>query len=133
MSLLYTSLVAADFIETVNFYEDYFGFAPVVEQESYVFMQDPENPVNAIAIFAQDHPCLKGRMMPSNGVILNIASHDIAGMYDHLYHEGVDVFKEPGTDIEGRKHFVISDPNGILVNIYDASSSNRRERELEAA
>lgn len=121
MSPLYATLVTRDFASTVNFYEDFFGFAASVEQEQYAFLESPDNAANAIAVFDARHPCVDGQLAPVQGVILNIASHDVLGMYDYLYMEGVEVFKEPGTDVHGRKHFVVYDPNRVLVNVYEPS------------
>ncbi len=119
MTSLYATLVTRDFVSTVNFYEDFFGFAPSVEQEHYAFLESPDNAGNAIAVFDSRHPCVEGHLPPVQGLILNIASHDVGAMYDYLYMEGIEVFKEPGIDVHGRKHFVIHDPNGVLVNVYE--------------
>jgi hypothetical protein len=33
--------------------------------------------------------------------------------------EGLELYKEFGTDINGSRHFVVYDPNGILVNVTE--------------
>lgn len=127
MAPIYSTLVTTQFAKTVDFYEDHFGFVPVVEKEGYAFLQSPDNGSNCIAVFDNEHECVRGNVNAVQGLILNIAMADIGGMYDYLYMEGIDVYKEPGTDIMGRKHFVITDPNGVLVNVYEPAPIAKAE------
>ncbi len=119
MTPIYSTLVTTQFAKTVNFYEDHFGFVPSVEKEGYALLCAPDNRSQCIAVFDSEHECVKNGISPVQGVILNIATQDMKAMYDYLYMEGVDIYKEPGIDILGQKHFVIYDPNGVLVNIYE--------------
>jgi len=119
MSHSYTSLVTDKFAETVNFYEDHFGLTPSTEKEGYAFLQSPDRPENCVAVFDAAHECVAGQVKPVRGVILNFTSRNIDTMYDFLYMEGLEVYKEPGRDVHGRRHFVVQDPNGVLVNVYE--------------
>lgn len=119
MSHSYTTLVTDRFADTVNFYEDYFALTPTLEKDGYAFLQSPENKQNCVAVFDANHECVAGNVKPVRGVILNFTANSVEAMYDFLYMEGVEVYKEPGRDVHGRKHFVVYDPNGVLVNVYE--------------
>lgn len=119
MTLLHPTIVSDKMVSTVNFYEDYFGFVPVVEKDGFTLLCNPEKQAEQIEIFDSNHRCIKG-VRPVQGLILNIPVEDVQKIYDLLYMEGLDLYKELGTDIHGRRHFVVYDPNGVLVNVHEA-------------
>lgn len=118
MTPFYPKLVSEKFVKTINFYEDFFGFVPAVEQDGYVLMRSQENPILCIGLFDKDHHCVSPLNSASKGVIVNIVVNDVKAKYDDLYMEGVEIYKELGKDVNGKDHFVVFDPNGVLVNIH---------------
>ncbi len=119
MAHLYPTLVSDKLVSTVNFYEDFFGFVPAIEKEGYVFLQSADKPDMCLAIFDAAHKCV-GRLKETvQGLILSMPSKDVSAAYDRLYMEGVEMFKELGQDINGLKHFVVRDPNGVLINVHE--------------
>lgn len=119
MAHFYPILVSDQLVDTVNFYEDYFGFVPMVEKDGYTLLQNKQNPDSCIAVFAKTHQCVAQFGQSVQGVILTLAVDDIEGAYNHLYMEGLELYKEMGVDILGARHFVVYDPNGILVNVVE--------------
>jgi len=119
MALFHPTIVSGKHIATVNFYEDYFDFIPVVEEDGFTLLRNPALEGERIAIFDASHECIKG-VDPVQGLILNIPVEDLSKKHDMLYMEGLEFFKDMGTDIYGRKHFVVYDPNGVLVNVHEA-------------
>lgn len=122
MSSFHPTIVSDKFTPTVNFYEDYFGFVPAIEEEGYTVLCKDDGCNERIAVCAADHERLKGLVQPVQGLILNIAVDDVKSKYDSLYMEGLDIFREMGTDIFGRQNFIVYDPNGVLVNVHEAVS-----------
>lgn len=119
MGLFHPTIVSNKMITTVNFYEDYFGFVPVVEKDGYTLLRNLELEEERIAVFDSGHPRVKG-VQPVQGLILNIPVDDVRRKYDLLYMEGLELYKELGTDIHGRSHFMVYDPNGAIVNVHEA-------------
>ncbi|HEU4838532.1 MAG TPA: VOC family protein [Micavibrio sp.] len=119
MTVFHPTIVSSKLIATVNFYEDYFDFVPVVEEDGYTLLCTPDLHGGRIAIFDTRHRRVKD-VQPVRGLILNIPVEDVRGKYDLLYMEGLEFLKEPGTDIHGRKHFWVRDPNGVIVNVHEA-------------
>lgn len=128
MGRFYATLISDKLVKTINFYEDHFGFSPIVEKDGYVLLQKKDDPDFCIALFDSKHPCIRNAP-PVRGVILNLAVSNVQSYYDDLYMEGLEIFKEYGTDIHGRNHFVVYDPNGVMINIHEAVEV----RELVAA
>lgn len=119
MARFYPTLVSDKIVSTINFYEDYFGFVPTFEKEGYALLQSASDPESCIAVFAKDHNCVSGLEQSVQGLILSLKVDDIEATYDALYMEGLELYKGLGTDIHGSRHFVVYDPNGILVNVID--------------
>jgi hypothetical protein len=118
MASFYPTIVSQCMVSTVNFYEDYFGFVPAIEKEGYVLLRQEQNPAACIAVFDKTHRCVNNVVEPVRGVIVNIVVNDVKEKFDALYMEGLDFYKEFGTDINGNDHFVVYDPNGILINVH---------------
>ena len=119
MIVFHPTIVSNKLIATVNFYEDYFGFVPVIEDDGYTLLRAADLQGGRIAIFDSRHSRVKD-IQPVRGLILNIPVQDVRAKYDLFYMEGLDFFKELGTDIHGRKHFWVCDPNGVIVNVHEA-------------
>lgn len=132
MGRFHATLISGKMVETVNFYEDFFGFVPVIEQERYVLLQQKDDPSLRIAVFDSAHPCID-TLNPSQGVILNLYSSGVRALYDELYMEGLEMYKEFGTDVHGVSHFVVIDPNGVLVNVCEPIEIKANELEMEVA
>ena len=73
----------------------------------------------AIAVFDAHHDCVSRLEQSVQGVIITMAVDDIEAAYDNLYMEGLEIYKHMGVDVHGDRHFVVYDPNGILVNVIE--------------
>jgi uncharacterized glyoxalase superfamily protein PhnB len=129
MARFYPTLVSDKMVSTINFYEDFFGFVPMVEQDGYALLQSMADPETCIAVFAADHKCVAQLHQCVSGLIITIAVDNIDDVYNELYMEGLELYKEFGVDVHGDRHFVVYDPNGILVNVTEG----KRQMQLLAA
>lgn len=118
MAPFYPTLVSDHLVTTVNFYEDHFDFVPAFETDKYVLLQKKGDPEVCIAVFDSSHVCVAEYGHSVQGLIVNIVQENVQSKYDDLYMEGVEIFKDLGKDIHGAEHFVVYDPNGILVNVH---------------
>jgi catechol 2,3-dioxygenase-like lactoylglutathione lyase family enzyme len=122
MNSIYPTLVSNKFVETINFYEDFFGFVPVNEQDGYALLQHSDNHSIKIAIFDVDHACVHDRIKPVQGLIIALSVPNVEEAYQSLYMEGLDVYKDLSQDVHDRRHFVVYDPNGVLINVVEPFS-----------
>ncbi len=118
MGEFYTTIVSDRMVTTINFYEDNFGFVPAIEKEGYALLRHKENKSACIAVFDTAHDCVRDLTNAAQGIIVNIVVNDVKKKYDSLYMEGLDICKEYGEDINGVEHFVVYDPNRIMVNVH---------------
>lgn len=118
MAPFYPTLVSDQFVDTVNFYEDYFDFVPAIEKDGFVMLAKKTDPSICIGVFDRQHECMAEYGTSVQGMIVNIVERDVKSKYDDLYMEGVEMYKDYGKDINGADHFVVYDPNGILVNVH---------------
>ncbi len=125
MVSLYPTLVSDKLVRTINFYEDFFGFVPTCEKDGYAFLQSQQNPDMCIAVFDASHQCVSQLEQSTQGLILTVAVKDIEETYDTLYMEGLELYKDFGVDILGNRHFVVYDPNGILVNVTECQKQDK--------
>ncbi len=104
--------------ETINFYEDHFGFRPYYEIEYYAYLNHPEHEDMHIGIADLSHPDLPPNYKSTvSGMMLSFFTDDIQKMYDELYMEGVDLASEIKDEACGRRHFGVIDPNGIMISV----------------
>jgi catechol 2,3-dioxygenase-like lactoylglutathione lyase family enzyme len=114
----YPIICTKKFKQTVNFYEDYFNYAPELEMPCFVVLkrQDWDNCYLAV-IDANHHAIPEPYRRPVSGMLLNYPVKDVEKAYDRFYLEGLNVVSEPITSLCSKKHFFIEDPNGILIDI----------------
>ncbi len=115
------TIVSDKVSHTVNFYEDHFEFVPTIEQDGYVFMQNKDRPEMCIAVVDVNHECIRNESVkPVQGLILNFPVADVNETFNALYFEGLDIQQEPKENKLGSRHFIVRDPNGVLICLAQA-------------
>ena len=102
--------------ESKRFYRDHFGFAVTSESEWYIELYAPENKVGISFVRAQRED---GEFFAGGGVILSFEVDDVYKEHDRLVSEGLHIVQEIEDKPWGEKSFVVNDPNGVHVYIYD--------------
>ena len=119
----YPIICTDQFAETVAFYEDYFGFVSVFEQNGYcVLSQDGNDKVFLAVADSQSTKLPEKFRKNTTGMVLNIAVGDIKEANKNLYFEGLPVLSDLKESGCGRDHFFVEDPNGILINVVQSIS-----------
>ena len=126
MANFYPVLVSEQIVDTINFYEDYFGFVPAFEQDDYALLQNQKNPDSRIAVYDAKHKCVSKLEQSVQGGILALEVDDIEDTYNTLYMEGLEMYKHMGIDVQGNRHFVVYDPNRVLINVVEGISAGRK-------
>lgn len=106
--------------KTANFYEMNFGFKPIFKSDWYVSLKMKENTVPyELAIIDSTHETI-----PSNyrkvvqGLILNFEVDHVDDEYKRLIHsEKLPIIQDMKDEDFGQRHFITSDPNGILIDV----------------
>ncbi len=114
----YPVIQTGDVAGTVAFYVTHFRFRPAFESDWYVHLQSTEDESVNLAILQGDHPTIPQKGQGTvNGLILNFEVEDVDAVFARVDEAGLPILK-PVTDEDfGQRHFITSDPNGVLIDI----------------
>ncbi len=114
----YPVLMVADVAATAAFYVRHFRFTPLFASAWYVHLQSVEDASVNLAILDGGHATIpavgRGR---AGGVILNFEVEDVDAEYARVEAAGLPVLLPLRDEAFGQRHFITTDPNGVLVDI----------------
>lgn len=110
-----TSNVAA----SKAFYSTHFSFQVTFDSEWYVSLKLDQQPPFELALLDPDHPTIPEsfRSQPSGGLILNFEVDDVDAEYERLRSAGLPIHLPLRTEDFGQRHFITSDPSGVLIDV----------------
>lgn len=105
--------------ETREFYERLLGFVVRFEHAGwYVQLSSPSNPQLQLGIVRRDHAFTpKSFQQPAQGVIISVQVEDVDAAFADAAKRGFRIADELRDEEFGMRHFMVADPNGLLVNI----------------
>lgn len=115
---IYPVLMTEKVKESSDFYERYFNFTITFEAEWYISMINKESG-NEIALLDRSHETIpKTYRAPVSGMLINIEVNDVDALYQKLILEDeLPLHSELKDELFGQRHFITSDPNGILIDV----------------
>lgn len=114
----YPVIMTADVAGTSAFYQAHFGFAPLFTSDWYVHLQMKDSPRVNLAVVDGQHPTVPAEGRGSvSGLILNFEVEDPDAVHDRLKAAGLPVLLSLRDEAFGQRHFITSDPNGVLIDI----------------
>lgn len=120
----YPIVMTADLRESINFYEDFFDFAPEIEMDCFAVLQHSKHKDIRLGLIAHNHHSLPDtHQKAAQGLIINFPVEDVNKAYKNLYMEGLEIKQEPALAPCGRRHFMIQDPNGVLIDVMEENDS----------
>ena len=116
-SAYYPLLQVRDVAGTAAFYKDLFGFTEVFASDWYMHLR-ASNGSQELAIIAHDHETIppEGRK-PTSGLILSFEVADAAAEAQRFAGKGIKIAQELRDEVFGQRHFIASDPNGVLLDV----------------
>lgn len=115
--LIHVSDVAA----SAAFYSRHFGFRPVFESDWYVHLRGDAEGLFEMALIDYNHDSIpEAGRQPTTGFILSFYVEDAAAEANRLEAEGVSIAQPLRDEVFGQRHVIVSDPNGILIDIITA-------------
>jgi catechol 2,3-dioxygenase-like lactoylglutathione lyase family enzyme len=114
----YPGLVTARFYESWDFYTTHLGFRTVEENDAYVHLQHPTGCQLALLRHetAADVPELVSAT-DGRGFWLGLKVANADEMHARLVAAGVPIVYAPENKPWGERHFVVRDPNGVLIYV----------------
>src|ERR1700754_871397 len=121
--------------ESRDFYVRLFGFEPTFEADWYVSLRRPEPPHYELALVDHAHSSVPAaHRSPVRGLILNFEVSDVDAEYDRLVRqEGLAAEMALRTEDFGQRHFIVSAPDGVLIDVITPTTPAAGYAELYAA
>ncbi len=114
----YPVIMTNDVTGTADFYRAHFGFAALFESDWYVHLQlEGDAPVNLAVLDGQHATIPEQARGRAAGVILNFEVEDPDAAYARAQAAGLPILLSLRDEPFGQRHFITSDPNGVLIDI----------------
>ena len=114
----YPVLMTENVGATAAFYCRHLRFEAVFSSDWYVHLQSREDPHVALAILDGSHATIpeaaRGRV---SGLLLNFEVADPDSLYEEFRAAGLPILLALRDEDFGQRHFITSDPNGVLIDI----------------
>ena len=112
--------------ETKTFYTEKLGFGVTFENEFYLLLHTPDR-TSEISFLLPNHPSqqpLFKKPFEGSGIYLTIEVEDVDKVYAEVKKKGVPIVIELRDEPWGDRHFAITDPNGVGIDIVKYSPAN---------
>ena len=118
ITLDYPLLLVREVAPAADFYERHLGFERVFDGGWYVQLRSTNNPATELALIVYDHETIPeiGRT-PTKGLLLSFEVEDAAAEYATAEASGLSILQPLRDEPFGQRHFIMADPNGILLDI----------------
>ena len=114
----YPVILTGDVAGTARFYTDNFRFSPAFQSDWYVHLQSSEDESVNIAVLQGDHETVpevaRGKV---SGLIINFEVEDVDREFERAEANGLTILLALRDEPFGQRHFIIRDPNGILIDV----------------
>ena len=114
----YPVIQTQDVAGTSAFFQEHFQIATAIESDWYVHLQSTVDPKVNLAVLDADHETIpeRGRGV-TRGMILNFEVDDVDTVHERLRDSGLAIVKPLQDEVFGQRHFIVADPNGILIDV----------------
>lgn len=115
----YPVLMTDRVADTARYYEQHFRFTRLFDSDWYVHLQSLEDASVNLAILDGDHATIPeaARGSRAAGVLLNFEVEDASAEYQRVLDQGLDVQLALRDEAFGQRHFIVKDPNGVLIDV----------------
>ncbi|AEQ50427.1 VOC family protein [Pelagibacterium halotolerans] len=100
------------------FYIENFDFRALFDSDWYVHLQSNANPAINFALLDKSHDTIpeahRGR---TGGLLLSFEVEDVDAQYERLNAAGATVVLDLRDEDFGQRHFIVTDPNGVMIDI----------------
>lgn len=114
----YPVIMTRDVAGTASFYRTHFRFAPAFEANWYIHLQSTENPRINLGIVDGGHPSVpEAYHGKAGGLLINFEVEDVDAVYARIEEAGLPVALTLRDEAFGQRHFMVADPNGVLLDV----------------
>ncbi|QNK68126.1 VOC family protein [Variovorax sp. PAMC26660] len=115
----YPVVMTHDVAATAAFYQQHFGFTALFTSDWYVHLQLEGDAAVNLAVLDGRHETIPApaRGQAVGGLLLNFEVDDPDAVHDRLKAAGLPILLSLRDEAFGQRHFITSDPNGVLIDI----------------
>lgn len=116
---LNAGIVTKKLAESKAFYTNNLGFGVIFENDFYLLLHTPDG-TTAISFLLPEHPSQQPifqKPFTGQGMYLTIEVEDVDALYDVIKKKGLKITIELRDEPWGDRHFAITDPNGIGIDL----------------
>lgn len=115
----YPVVCTARLQESRDFYTGLLGFATTFEADWYVSLRQTGPLPYELALLDHSHPTLPAAYRtPVRGLLLNFEVVDVDAEWERLVvREGLRAELDLRSEDWGQRHFIVADPNGVLIDV----------------
>ena len=119
LTSLYPVICTARLKESRDFYTRLLGFSTTFEADWYISLRHPGEVGYELALLDHTHPTLpEDYRTPAQGLLLNFEVEDVGAEWHRLVtREKLRPLLDLRTEDFGQRHFIVPDPNGVLIDI----------------
>ena len=118
---------------TADFYTAHFGFEEVFTSDWYVHLRSKADPSVNLAVLDGGHETIpasgRGRV---SGLLLNFEVEDPDALYAQAKAANLPILIPLRDEAFGQRHFITSDPNGVLIDVIKPIPPSAEFAELYA-
>jgi len=104
--------------ESADFYQKYFDFKLVFQNDWYIHLTKENQPEFNLAFVSRDHPSVPAIMRKSaQGILLNFEYDNVDELYKRSKAEGHRILLDLRDEPWGQRHFILRDPAGVMVDV----------------
>jgi catechol 2,3-dioxygenase-like lactoylglutathione lyase family enzyme len=116
MKSFYPVIMTQNVQKSSDFYRKYFDFETAFDAGWYISLKHPKG--QELAFIDSLHETIPSEYQhQATGFILNIEVDNVDDVYKKLVKEDLNILAPLETNEYGQRHFIISDPDNILVDI----------------
>jgi len=129
----YPVIMTRDVTTTADFYTAHFGFEEAFRSDWYIHLRSSIDPSVNLAVLNGSHETIPeaGRGWVS-GLLLNFEVEDPDEMYAKAKAAGLPILTPLRDEAFGQRHFITSDPNGVLIDVIKPIPPSAEFAELYA-
>lgn len=117
LTSFYPVLCSTRIADSARFYREHFGFETTFAADWYVSLRRPDGV--ELALVDPAHPTVPaGYRRPVQGLLLNLEVDDVDAEWERLVvRGGLPVQLELRSEDFGQRHFIVADPDGVLIDV----------------
>ena len=127
MQRAYSTILSDRLPETRDFYVGLLGFEVAFDSDYYVALatrpETEDEPVCELGVWAVGHEMVPPpyRADPA-GIVLTFVVDDVDALHIQARRQGIPVVAPPRDQFYGRRRMLVTDPNGLLVDVSTPST-----------